>query len=173
MNINSANISVGDQIIAKKSTYLADEGKIGNVIDVTDNFISFAFDGNAKVSCTMDYNTFNHYFAKVEEKEEVLRITEEYIDEILENSEFNIWTEFDKCTVVSCQLPNGFVITESSACVYPDDYNAEIGEEICKKKIKDKVWELEAYRLQQYLWESSLGECSCDCEECPCNGCEQ
>lgn len=164
------NINVGDKIVAKKSTWIADEGKVGNVTDVTETHVCFTFDGNPVVNCKMDFDTFNIYFAKVEEETEVLRITEEYIDEILENSEFNIWTEFGKCTVVSCQLPNGFVITESSACVYTDDYNAEIGEEICKKKIKDKVWELEAYRLQQYLWETEMENHCNDCDGCPC-GC--
>ena len=171
MNINSTNISIGDKIVAKKSTYLADEGKIGNVIDVTDNFISFAFDGNTKVSCTMDYNTFNNYFTKVEDKAEAPRIIEEYIDEILEHSKIAYSTMFDKCTVVSCQLPNGFVITESSACVSPENYDEEIGREICLNKIKDKVWELEAYLLQQMIYEDEIenGD-EYNCDGCP-HGC--
>lgn len=173
------NISVGDKIFAKESTWIADKGKIGNVTAVNGNLVSFTFEGNSKVDCTMDFATFNHYFAKVEEeKAEAPRITEEYIDAIMAESEFRIWTEFDKCTIASCQLPNGFVITESSACVSPENYNAEIGEKICMKKIKDKIWELEAYLLQEALYvdalhEESLEECpyGCeDCEDCPCDG---
>jgi predicted transcriptional regulator len=141
-------------------------------------------------------NTVMNHFKKMEDmiaKVEIPKITEDYIREIMENSEFETHTTFNKCTVVSCRLPNGFVITESSACVNPEDYSVEIGEEICINKIADKIWELEAYRLQQWLWEESMigsnsedcphgcddcVNCTCDCEdEClntdiDCDDCE-
>ena len=162
------NINVGDKIVAKKSTWMVDEGRVGEVTESTDNFVSFVFDGNPKVNCKMDFNTFNEYFEKVVEEIEVPAINEEHIAEIMENSEFEIHTMFDKCTVVTCKLPNGFVITESSACVSPENYDKDLGAEICFKKISDKIWELEAYRLQQWLWEeNNYCPCCCgDCEEC-------
>lgn len=163
------DINVGDKIVAKKSTWIAEEGKVGNVTKVENNFVSFTFDGNPKVNCTMDFDTFNICFEKIEEEIEVPTITEEYIADIMKNSEFEIYTVFNKCTLVSCRLPNGFVIVESSACVNPEDYDVKLGEEICMKKIKDKVWELEAYRLQQFLWEEENDYCPCccgDCDEC-------
>ena len=86
----------------------------------------------------------------------------------MENSEFEVFTSFDKCTIVSCRLPNGFVITEFSACVDPENYDEDLGVDICISKIASKVWELEAYRLQHQLWEEKF-DCSCccdDCEEC-------
>ena len=163
------NINVGDKIFAKEATWIADKGKVGVVTKVSDNLISFEFDGNSKVNCTMDFDTFNHYFAKVEEKKvEAPKITEEYIDRILENSEFATCTMFNKCTVVSCKLPNGFVITEYSACVSPENYDEEIGEEICYDKIKDKVWELEAYLLQQMMYDADPENHCGDCSDCPC-----
>ena len=55
---------------------------------------------------------------------------------------------FDKCTLVCVKLENGFVLTESSACVDPANYNEEIGKEICFERIKNKIWELEGYRSQ-------------------------
>lgn len=177
MSIN--NISVGDKIVAKKSTYIADEGKIGNVTDVIDKFISFTFDGNPKVNYTMDFDTFNNYFEKLkDEKIEIPRITKDYIADIMANSEFETHTAFNKCTVVSCRLPNGFVITESSACVNLEDYDVELGEEICIDKIAERIWELEAYRLQQWMWEEGMvniptEDCphGCDdCVNCPCDG---
>ena len=119
----------------------------------------------------MDITTFNEHFKKVEDmtaEVEIPTITEEYIAEIMENSDFEVHTVFDKCTVVSCRLPNGFVITESSACVSPENYDKDMGADICFDKIADKIWELEAYRLQQYLWEEEF-HCPCccgDCEEC-------
>lgn len=172
------NINVGDKVVAKKTTWFASEGRVADVTKVDENYVYFVFDGNPKVDCKMDFATFNEMFEKIEKKAEAPRITEEYIDAIMAESEFRIWTEFDKCTIASCQLPNGFVITESSACVSPENYNAEIGEKICLKKIKDKIWELEAYLLQEALYvdvlhEESLEECpyGCeDCEDCPCDG---
>lgn len=75
-------------------------------------------------------------------------VTAEQIDDIINNSIITKETIFNKCTIVACQLPNGFVIVESSACVDPKNYDAEIGFQICMKNIKDKVWELEGYNLQ-------------------------
>ena len=78
-------------------------------------------------------------------------VTKEQIGSILNESQFDVKTIFGKCTVVTAKLPNGFVIVESSACVDPVNYNAEMGEEICRKRIENKVWELEGYKLQSAL----------------------
>ena len=83
-------------------------------------------------------------------------ITQEHIDNIMSETTCNIMTMFDKVTVVVAQLPNGFVITESSGCVDKANYDEELGTQICIKKIVDKVWELEGYRLQCEL--SNKGE---------------
>jgi hypothetical protein len=78
-------------------------------------------------------------------------ITKAMIDEIIAKSHIESCTVFDKCTVVSMRLPNGFVLVESSACVDPENYNIELGERICAEKLINKVWELEGYRLQTEL----------------------
>ena len=54
------------------------------------------------------------------------------------------------------QLPNGFVLTESSACVDPANYDEKLGYEICIKKLTERVWELEGYLLQNELHKKSL-----------------
>lgn len=176
------NINVGDNIVAKKSTWIADEGKVGNVTEVTDNSISFVFEGNPKVSCKMDFDTFNEYFAKVEVEEktavEIPAITFEYIEAIMEHSEIEVHSVSDKCTVVSCKLPNGFIIVESYTFANYEDYDEEIGVDICLGKIEDKIFELETYRLQEEVYRDMMAECpfSCnDCDECPCDGsgCEE
>lgn len=43
------------------------------------------------------------------------KVTNEQIKDIMNRSLFNSQTVFEKCTVVTCQLPNGFIIVESSA----------------------------------------------------------
>ena len=74
-------------------------------------------------------------------------VTQEQIKKILEQSEITVKTVYDKVTVVSCKLPNGFVITESSGAVDPANYDEKIGTEICMERITNKLWELEGYVL--------------------------
>ena len=168
------HINTGDKFIAVKKMWFLDEGTVINITNVSeDGIISFAFGENNTNNGYMDTTTFTEHFKKIEDmiaKVETPTITEEYIAEIMENSEFDVRTVFDKCTVMTCRLPNGFVITEYSACVNPDDYSKNTGTNICYDKIKNKIWELEAYRLQQWLWEEESDIC---CEDCECCSCEE
>lgn len=79
-------------------------------------------------------------------------VTQEHISDMLNRSEVEVRTVFGKCTIVSVKLPNGFVITESSACVDPANYNEKLGASICMDRIESKLWELEGYRLQCELY---------------------
>jgi hypothetical protein len=54
----------------------------------------------------------------------------------------------EKTTVVKATLINEFVIVESSSCVDVANYDDEIGRDICKDRIKNKVWELLGFLLQ-------------------------
>ena len=54
----------------------------------------------------------------------------------------------DTTTMVRAVLRNGFEIIETSSCVYPENYDARIGEEICLKNVRNKVWELLGSLLQ-------------------------
>ena len=54
----------------------------------------------------------------------------------------------DKTTVVQATLVNGFVITEASSCVDPENFDMEIGEVICKERITEQVWKLLGFLLQ-------------------------
>ena len=59
-----------------------------------------------------------------------------------------------KTTVVHMTLPNGFELVETSGCVDPSNYDHDLGIKTCMKRIVDKVWLLEGYRLQCELYES-------------------
>jgi hypothetical protein len=78
-------------------------------------------------------------------------VNKEHIDNLFERSEINVQTVFNKTTIVSAKLPNGFVIVESTGCVDPENYSEEIGKNICIERIKNKLWELEGYLLQDKL----------------------
>lgn len=174
----------GDKLIVTKAVApFLNEGDIVEVTNVSeDGIISFAFGDKFMHMGVMNNAECEAHFEKVVETvEEAPAITQEYIDEIMENSEFEVHTVFGKCTVVSCRLPNGFVIVESSACVSPDNYDEKVGTEICIGKIEDKIWELEGYRLQQWMFENTCcceECCDCECEhnnyeECECFECDE
>lgn len=82
-------------------------------------------------------------------------VTDEMIDKIVEETEFKTIQIYGKTTIVSAKLPNGFVITESSSCVDPTNYDEKLGEEICKNRIIDKIWEFEGYKLQDEIYRES------------------
>ena len=75
-------------------------------------------------------------------------VTQEQIDEIFNSATRSESVAFHKCLVVTVQLKNGFIIVESSACVDEKNFDLTIGREICFDRIKNKLWELEGYKLQ-------------------------
>lgn len=170
----------GDKLIViKKVASFLDEGSIVKVVNVDDNgMISFAFGENFMHMGVMTTAECEKHFEKYVEKI-APTVTVEHIKEIIRNSYIKSYTVFDKCTVVTCQLPNGFVIVESSACVSPENYDEEMGMTICMEKIEDKIWELEGYRLQEELYRESNEKCDgnrcdgVDCDHCYCDECPE
>lgn len=83
-------------------------------------------------------------------------VTEMHVNALFNKSALETIKMGSKTTVVHCTLPNGFTIVESSSCVDPANYNHELGQNLCFRRIKDKIWELEGYLLQQEKYEESL-----------------
>ena len=48
-------------------------------------------------------------------------------------------------------LKNGFTVTGESACVSPENFDAQIGRKIARQHAVDKVWMLEGYVLRERL----------------------
>lgn len=48
-------------------------------------------------------------------------------------------------------LRNGFTVTGESACVSPDNFDAEIGRKIARENAMQKIWPLMGYELKQRL----------------------
>lgn len=80
-----------------------------------------------------------------------VRVTPEQIEKILSESVIEDLKIGTKTTVVHATLPTGFIIVESSSCVDPDNYDHELGRQICMKRIEDKIWMLEGYFLQKSI----------------------
>lgn len=100
------------------------------------------------------------YFEKVEEPADdkpLKGVSYKKIEKLMAEADINVTTFFDKTTVVAAKFPNGFVITESSSCVDPRAYDEEEGKQICLKRIKERLWEMEGYFLQEQerLWKES------------------
>lgn len=61
--------------------------------------------------------------------------------------------EFGKpVSYVTVKMLNGFTLRESTTCVDPENYNEEIGFQICMDRIQDKIWYLLGYQLQEDLY---------------------
>jgi hypothetical protein len=79
-------------------------------------------------------------------------VTQEDIDELFSQCKFESTKLGNKTCVVVAILPNGFEICESASCVDPANYNQQMGEDIAKERIKNKLWELEGYSLQECFY---------------------
>lgn len=146
----------GDKIQLLKPMGMFDNiGEVCEVVNVLDDgTISFSF-GNGLHMGVMSEDEFGKYFKYYEEpvkKPTKNRVTSDMVDELIDNSEVIVDTLFDNCTMVALRLPNSFVIVETSACVDPDNYSEEIGFDICMERIRNKVWELEGYKLCNELY---------------------
>ena len=73
-------------------------------------------------------------------------VSQEMVDDFIASVE--TVTMGGKTTVVRATLRNGFEIVEASACVSAENYDEELGREICLEHIKDKVWMLLGFLLQ-------------------------
>lgn len=60
------------------------------------------------------------------------------------------WLTF--CVLV---LRNGFTVTGESACVSPENFNAEIGRRIARENAINKIWPLLGFRLRDQLTTST------------------
>lgn len=170
------SINKGDKLIVTKdvASFLK-KGDVVKIVDVEGDIISFAFGEDFKHMGMMNHTECEAHFTKYVEQKLAPSITQEMIDDIILKSTITVETVFDKCTIVTCKLPNDFVIVESSACVSSENYDEDTGVEICMGKIIDKVWELEGYKLQSELYEEYNCPYGCNnCEECPCEeDCEE
>lgn len=81
------------------------------------------------------------------------RITPDDIDALLQKSQVGFWQpEGTTLTICVIQLPNGFCVTGENSCVSPENWQPDLGQKYAFEKARDKVWELEGYRLKSELY---------------------
>lgn len=82
------------------------------------------------------------------------KVTLDQINALIVGAQF--WqVEGTTLTVCAMKLKNGTMVVGQSACVSPENFDAEIGKNIAYDDAIDKVWSLEGYLLRERL--SKLG----------------
>lgn len=78
------------------------------------------------------------------------RLTPEKIDAVITDERYHVF-EGVQLTVCCLTLKNGFTVTGESACVSPENFDAELGRKIARQNARDKIWSLEGYLLKEQL----------------------
>jgi hypothetical protein len=79
------------------------------------------------------------------------RVTDAMIEEVIKQVTFHVFPE-TQLTVCCLTLQNGFTVTGESACVSPENFDSQIGQDISYKKAREKIWALEGYALAERLY---------------------
>lgn len=158
----------GDKLkVTKKVAKFLNVGDIVEIINVDEEneVISFAFGESFEHKGVMSFAECEKHFEKVKIEVPVY-VSWEHIDDIINESDIAFDVVFDKCIIGTCKLPNGFVIVESHTWAREDDFDEDIGIEICLGKFEDKIKELETYRIQEEAYRMTNPECTGCCECC-------
>lgn len=75
------------------------------------------------------------------------KVTPEMVKENMQDVFVTTINYFKPTTVVQIRMKNGFVLTDSTSCVNPEDYSEEIGAKILLERMENKVWELLGYEM--------------------------
>ena len=85
-------------------------------------------------------------------------VTAKQVEELVDDSQIAISKIGEKTTLVRVTLECGFELIETSSCVNPDNYDHELGMDLALRKIKDRIWAFEGYRLQWSEYLAKKGE---------------
>lgn len=134
----------GDKFAHKRWGNDVDVKELGEIVDVSNGYINFKYKDCETVYCMVERN-FNSFFLKCGCNKDI--VIKDRVDDIIMQSTFDIKEVFNKCVIVSCLLPNGMVLVESYDFIDAGDYEQKQGVDICIKKIKDKIYEIERYKI--------------------------
>ena len=82
------------------------------------------------------------------------RLTPADIDKVIVGVTYTILPS-GKCMVCEITLQNGFTVRGESSVVSKENFRENLGKEYSYKKARDQIWQLEAYLLQQRIFENS------------------
>lgn len=83
------------------------------------------------------------------------RLTPDDIDRVIVSETY---TTLPSGKVMVCELTlrNGFTVRGEASVVSKANFKKEIGRQISRENARSKVWELEGYLLQQFLWNTRM-----------------
>ena len=81
------------------------------------------------------------------------RLTPAEINDCIASTDYHVFN--DVLTVCCMTLRNGFMVTGTSACASPENFDAVIGREVAYRNARDKIWELEGYLLREKLHQAA------------------
>lgn len=61
-------------------------------------------------------------------------------------------------TICTIRMVNGFTVIGYSACVDPENFNKDTGEELAYDNAFEKLWELEGYLLAERRYQQTIKE---------------
>ena len=82
-----------------------------------------------------------------------LRLSPSEIDDCICSEEYHVFSN-RRTTACILTLKNGYAVVGDSSCVHSDNFNAEIGRKSARENARNKIWELEGYRLRSKLFEA-------------------
>ena len=90
------------------------------------------------------------------------KVTPQQIDDLMAQVTYHVYVIPGTTSTVAVAFLNGFSLgIGHSACVSPENFNAELGEkyacEDAEKATRKKLWELEGYYLHRKLSEATHG----------------
>ena len=81
-------------------------------------------------------------------------LTESDVESVIQSVHYN-HLKGSTLTICVIKTNSGFTVTGTSACVNPDAYDEEVGEELAYKQAFEKLWEFEAYLLKYTQYQLS------------------
>jgi hypothetical protein len=78
------------------------------------------------------------------------KVTPEDIDRLIAQSTIHSHVFLGRITVVEIELPNGFTVSGRSACVYPENFDAQLGLKFAIENAKESLWAFLGFELAQY-----------------------
>lgn len=76
------------------------------------------------------------------------RLTPTDIDAVIETEQYYVFPG-TTMTVCCLTLKNGYTVIGEGACISPENFRKDIGEQIAKKEAREKIWALEGYLLKE------------------------
>ena len=78
------------------------------------------------------------------------RITPEMLDASIVGEEYHVF-DSSQLTVCLLTLKNGYNVTGYSACVSPENFDAQIGQDIARRNAREQIWGLLGFSLAENL----------------------